>query len=156
MNNAPGRPWSELEDETVFELDLDGFKYRLAEPSIMQLLARGFVPQALVFGGHAAANGTAPEIKFLADEKVQDQMILTHVVEPVLWAGPVEECPAGQVPLARIGRHRDQIINAVLGKVFDSKLVRGVAFRGEGGPEPEASPGGESVGADDRGATASA
>ena len=134
MQTAPGRSWSELEAETTFEVAVDGFVYKLTEPSVLQLVAKGFVPAALATG---LAEGSdrfrvVGESKFLIDEKMQDAMLLAYVYEPALWAGKVADCPEGSVPLVRIGRHRDDLVAAILTRVFQSPEIRGAAFRGEG------------------------
>ena len=156
MQTAPGRSWSELEAETTFEVECDGFIYKLAEPSVLQLVAKGFVPAALATG---LAEGSdrlrvVGESKFLIDEKMQDAMLLAYVYEPALWAGKVADCPEGSVPLVRIGRHRDQLVAAILTRVFQSPEIRGAAFRGEGrnGTAPVARGKGKRANAD--GATA--
>ena len=157
MQNAPGRSWSELEGQTTFGLEVDGFIFKLAEPSVTQMLARGYVPQALVFGQqrNGAVQSGPPEAKFLVDEKTQDHLILSHVIEPVLWDGKGDQ-PEGSVPLARLGRFRDRIINAIFDRIFNAEIVRGAAFRGEQGSGPESDPGGEGVGSDGRGAATTA
>lgn len=138
MDAAP-RPWSELEAHSRFELVIDGFKYVIREPSVMQLLAKGFIPQTLVLPGNRQ-NGAAPgevKISFLADEKMQDQMVLAHVIEPRLVADKDADTASGDIPFSWIGRHRDQIVNAILSRIFDTELARGAAFRGEGGDRAE-------------------
>lgn len=156
MQNAPGRSWSELEGQTTFRLEVDGFHFLLAEPSVTQMLARGYVPQALVFGQQQQRNGSGPpEAKFLVDEKTQDHLILSHVIEPVLWDGSGEQ-PEGSVPLARLGRFRDRIINAIFDRIFNAEIVRGAAFRGGEGSGPESDPGSEGVGPDAGGAASAA
>lgn len=156
MTNAPGRSWSELEGQTTFQLEVDGFVFLLAEPSVVQMLARGYVPQALVFSQQRNGNGSGPpEAKFLVDEKTQDHLILSHVLEPVLWDG-VGQQPEGSVPLARLGRYRDRIVNAIFDRIFNAEIVRGAAFRGGEGTGEEARPGGEGVGPDHLGATEAA
>lgn len=156
MDAAP-RPWSELQAESRFELVIDGFKYVIREPSVMQLLAKGFIPQALVVPNprRDAAQGEV-KISFLADEKMQDQMILAHVVEPHLVADADADTASGDIPFSWIGRHRDQIVNAILGRVFETEIARGAAFRGEGGNRAEVRKARKGQRADARGAASAA
>ncbi len=151
------RPWSDLEGSTSFEVGIDGYVYKLTEPSVLQLVAKGFVPAALVIGqAGGQASSSVAQSKFLIDEATQDAMLLTYVVEPALYKGPIADCPEGSVPLVRIGRHRDTLINAILSRLFDAELTRGAAFRGIEGDGVAVSPGRKGKRSNDRGAVSEA
>lgn len=151
------RPWSDLEGSTTFEVRTeDGFVYKLIEPAILQLVAKGFVPAALIPGIDAGSDRSkiVGQSKFLIDEKMQNEMILSHVIEPVLWAGAVADCPEGSVPLVRIGRHRDLIVAKILDRLFSDVTIRGAAFRGKERDGRKAVAGGKGKRQDDHGAAA--
>ena len=156
MDQAP-RPWSELEEKSRFDLVIDGFKYVIREPSVLQLLAKGFVPQALVVGSAGGVSRPGEvKLSFLSDEVMQDQMILAHVIEPHLVPDAEAGALSGDVPLSWIGKHRDEIVNAILSRLFDTEITRGAAFRGKEGVRAPAGPGRKGKRTDPDGAASAA
>lgn len=148
-NGTPARSFDDLDTVSSFEIVLDGFHFRLIEPSVIQLAARGVIPPGLLVGPAARAEGAEALQHVILDEKLQDNLLVTSLLEPRLWAGDPAECPDGMKPLRVIGKYRDALILGLLARLYDTTVVRGAAFRSEqeGNGDARAATG-QGVGAD--------
>lgn len=121
------RPWSELEAESRFTVELDGFAFVLAEPSALQLAARGVIPPAAVTGKAGTEPGGGS--KLVMDESVQNGLLESSLIEPRVCAACTKVCEHEMVPIAHISRQRDRLVLAILNRLFDTEVVRGARFR---------------------------
>lgn len=146
--NAP-RSFDELEAETTFTEVIDGFHFRMVEPSLTQMAARGVLPPGLLLPGPEGAAAGTNDVRahLLFDEKMQDALLEKSLIAPRVWAGDETACPDGRRPICLLGRFRDRLIVALLSRLFGSEAVRGAAFRGEERTGGQDSPAGEAVGA---------
>lgn len=131
------RPWSELLDESRFVEDIDGFRYVIAEPSALQLAARGVVPPGMLTGkGGDEADGT----RIVVDETVQNGLLESSLIEPRVCAACQHECEHGKLPIGHVAKHRDRLVLAILSRLYDTQVVRGAAFRDGEGPRRDGGP----------------
>lgn len=125
------RPWSELKEVTTWSEEIDGFQYRLKEPSIVRLMGKGVVlPSVEIKEGRVisrAPNGQ--EKTFYLNEKEQEIVLRDCVVEPALHEGKGEP-KHGAIDISDLGSHADVLVISIIKRIYGGALVRAATFRG--------------------------
>lgn len=121
------RSWSELDDATSWTETIDGFAYRLREPSVVRLLGKGIeLPVVAVEDGRAVSrNARGEEKAFYLSEKEQREVLADCLIEPVIG----KDVPS----LDSLGSHADILVIAIIKRIYGGALVRAASFRREEG-----------------------
>lgn len=141
---AAPRPWSELKNETTWTEEIDGWVYRLRDPSVTRLMGKGVVlPSVEIKDGRVISRTPSGQEKtFYLTDKEQEIVLRDVLVEPVIYDGK-GEAPEGAIRFLDMGSHADVLVISVIKKIYGGALVRAATFRGEQPEGPVGAPDGE-------------